>query len=79
MWHAVCEVCRESIFDPREALAYRLRGHKHPERDRVVLKPEGIALGSKPPWSGVRVICLPCKDWVATSPVDRAEITQIPS
>lgn len=50
MWHAACELCRQSQFLPDAVTAFTVR-------NKAI---EFVALNGKDPWSGVRVICDAC-------------------
>lgn len=50
MWHATCEMCRQSQFSPDGVTAYTVR-------NKAI---EFVMLNGKEPWSGVRIVCDAC-------------------
>lgn len=50
MWHATCELCRQSFFSPTGVVAFTLK-------DKALVK---VDLGTREPWSGVRIACNKC-------------------
>jgi hypothetical protein len=55
-WHATCETCRSSVFDPAKVVAFRLRWVTNDNRYYL----ESVDLEGREPWCGIRVICIPC-------------------
>jgi hypothetical protein len=52
---ARCETCLQYVDDIRQLVAYRLK----------YTGPEPVDLKGQEPWSGVRVVCLPCVRFLA--------------
>ncbi len=59
---AHCELCKQYVFSGCSILAFTIR-------DKII---HPVMLGGEEPWSGVRVICMACREAIHEFPAEIA-------